>query len=600
MAVNFAVSAVFKGVDRMSKVFGKMSKNGSNAFNRMGGALERFNRKTAKFQKFAAKAAGFIGIAGGALMVKNAIGGAITKGVEFEKTMVGASVKFVDGAKRGTKAFDDLKEAALKVGATTEFTAIQAAQGLDFLAMAGFNSTQSIAALPGVVDLATAANIDLAGATDMASDSLGAFNLMSKDSEQLTKNLARVNDVMAKTTTTSNTSMTAMFETIKTAAPIATAAGASIEEFSALTGLLANAGIKGSMAGTTLKNMFLNLQAPTARQEILLERMGVQIKDATGKMLPMANILGQLNEKTSKMSDVQKNATIATLFGKRAVAGSIILMQAGQKTIEGYTKQLQNATGSTKDMAAEMRNTREGQIAVMSSAIEDLQLKLFTALGPAFDFIVEKLTIFAGKISKFTQENPTTIKVIGIMAFAIGGLAAAIIAAGAAMWLYNTAMKSVILFTKGWAAAQFILNAIMTANPIGILIMAIVGLAAAAALIYTHWEPIKEFFAGLWSGIVEIFEGAIAGIKSAFNTVGSFINKLPGMSGTFDINENINDNRKKQEIVNPQMTAARTIQESTYQSFAEVRIKDETGRAEIKQDKESKGFISMQRTAVAR
>lgn len=599
MAVTFAVSAVFKGVDRMSKVFGKMSANGSKAFNKIGGALERFNRKTAKFQKFAAKAAGFIGIAGGALMVKNAIGGAISKGVEFEKTMVGASVKFVDGAKRGTKAFENLKMAASEVGATTEFTAVQAAQGLDFLAMAGFNSTQAVAALPGVVDLATAANIDLAGATDMASDSLGAFNLMTKDSEQLTKNLARVNDVMAKTTTTANTTMESMFETIKNAAPIATAAGASIEEFAALTGLLANAGIKGTMAGTTLKNMFLNLQAPTARQEILLERMGVQIKDATGKMLPMANILGQLNEKTAKMSDVQKNATIATLFGKRAVAGSIILMQAGQKTIEGYTKQLQNATGSTKDMAAEMRNTREGQIAIMNSALEDLQLKLFTALAPAFDFVIEKVTTFAGKISKFTQENPTTTKLIGIMAFTLGGLAIAIVAVGAAMWLYNTAMKSVILFTKAWAAAQFVLNAIMTANPIGILIVAIAALAAAAGLIYMHWEPIKEFFANLWSDIGTIFDYWVTEIKGTFNTIANLINKIPGMAGTFDVNENINDNRRKQEIVNPQMTAAKTIQESTYQSFAEVRIKDETGRAEIKQDNESKGFISMQRTAAA-
>ena len=603
----------------MSNVFKTMSKNGSSAFNKMGGALERFNRKTKKMQKLGAKAAGFLGIAGGALLVKNAIGGAITKGVEFEKTMVSASVKFVDGAKRGTKAFDELKKTALEVGRTTEFTATQAAQGLDFLAMAGFNSEQALKALPGVVDLATASNVDLAAATDMASDSLGAFNLMTKDSEQLRKNLARVNDVLAKTTTTANTTMESMFETIKTAGPIATAAGASIEEFSALTGLLANAGIKGTQAGTTLKNMFINLQAPTKAQSKLLRQMRIQIKDATGQMLPMSKILGQLNEKTTKMSKVQKNATVATLFGKRAVAGSIVLMNQGEKAIEKYTDQLRSATGATKDMATEMRNTTEGRIKKMNSAIEGLQLQLFEALQPAMEVIVDKVGKMAEAIGKFVKANPKTIKLIGAIAIALGVVTTALIAATAVMWLFNAAVAMNPFVLIGAAIAgviimiatlvddwtyffDFLLSnwqtvvmgiiaAIAPFNPV------LAGLIYAASLIIENWAPIKTFFTNLWNGIVSGFWSAISAIKRGLNLVGGIINGLPGMGGTFDVSSSGGGSN---QLVNPQIAASKSISESYHKSSSELLIRDETGRAELKSDKKQKGgLISMERTAMA-
>ena len=202
---------------------------------------------------------------------------------------------FIKMALKGSEDFERMALAAKKIGAETEFSTTQAAEGFNFLAMAGFNVDQAIAALPGIVDLATAAQMDLATATDIASDALGSFNMMTDDATKLSGNLTKINDVLARTVTTSNTTISMMFETIKKAAPVGVTAGVSLETFAALTGKLAR-GMKGEVAGTTLKNIFLSLAAQTPKAANALKLLGVTTQDQKGNLRDVIDIFEDINK----------------------------------------------------------------------------------------------------------------------------------------------------------------------------------------------------------------------------------------------------------------------------------------------------------------
>ena len=244
-AVNTAFNAsgdILKKLTNMTAGVDKFGRRSSSSFNRASRSASNFKSTMAGV------------LAAGAInkslsLTQQGLTAITNQFVEYDQAIVSSSAKFKDlilGTEEGTKKLTDLKNVARELGATTEFSATQAAQGLDFLAMAGFNTTQAVAALPGVVDLATVANVDLARATDIASDSIGAFGLMTEDATQLQKNFTRVNDVFAKTMTVSNTSMEDLFETVKSGAAAFT--GALVNQWKHLIQwlrCLANAGLKG-------------------------------------------------------------------------------------------------------------------------------------------------------------------------------------------------------------------------------------------------------------------------------------------------------------------------------------------------------------------
>jgi TP901 family phage tail tape measure protein len=294
--------------------------------------------------------------------------------------------------KRGTKAFDALQEKAREVGATTEFTAAEAGKGLEFLAMAGFDANQAMAALPLTVDLATASNLDLARASDIASDALGAFNMMSKDSAELTTNLTRINDVFAATVTSANVDMENLFETMKFAGPVMTTAGQSLETFAALTGKMGAAGIKGSLAGTALKNAVLNLQAPAGKTKAMVKKLGLTIADENGNMLDMIDILEQVEQKTKDMGTAQRGAAVEALFGKRAVAGVNVLLNEGGAELKRYRAELEASGGASKKMADEMRKSLGNRLAALKSAAIELGFKFIEAFETDGKSAIETLT----------------------------------------------------------------------------------------------------------------------------------------------------------------------------------------------------------------
>ena len=611
MAGRFSVEAVFRAVDRMSAPVSKMQNRVGKATRAMERGFRRVNRSVSGINQGLRKAA-FAATAALAL-TGGAMADVINTGAQFEQSIVNAAAKFPGEIRKGTEAFKELELAARQVGKTTEFTAKQSAGALDFLAMAGFNAEQSVAALPGVVDLATAANLDLAQATDIASDSLGSFGLMTKDSAQLTKNLSRVNDVLAKTVTTANTDMEALFETIKDGGPVATAAGASIETFAALAGELANSGIKGSKAGTTLKNMFLKLAAPAGGAAKLLKKLGVETKDAEGNMLDITDILGQLGKGLDGVGTADRSAAIDLIFGKRAIAGVNVLLQSGSKRLKEYRGQLEGATGASKSMAAAMRDTVVGQLNSLKSAVEGVKISIFSLnKGPLSDAI-KRMTewvraneaMIAQNIGEFFASVLNNIDgiVLGIRRVAgvliiWGAFTMAVKAGHIALVAYNLATsifanrtKIALKALKAYQfvvtllpralvlakAAMWALNVALNANPIGLIVAGIAALIAVAALVIIAWEPVKNFFVGLWEGILNGFKKVMGFARkfSSFFGFGSQDEAEAGEPGGKTAGG------EGPQVVTPQERLSRKIEEKRETSTAEVTIRDETGKAAV-------------------
>lgn len=401
MGISFAVSVIFKSKDEQSKNFNRMGKN-----------AKKFGRQTDKAFKRASKSANKFGtitkgiLAAGA--VQKVLGGVsaglrsvTTDFLDFDNAVLSASAKFKGldiTTKEGIKTLNELKKTARIVGRDTEFNAAQAASGLDFLALAGFNAKQAMALLPGVTNLATVAQVDLATATDIASDSLGAFGLMTSDTEKLTTNFKRVQDVMAKTTATSNTNLTDLFEAVKKGAPDFTAAGQSIETFSTLIGTMANSGIKGSEAGTKLRNIAVRLAGPTKEAAEAMEQLGIRVDDGKGKFRDMLLILDDVRKGTSKLGEVQRAAALKTIFGARQTGGLNVLLKEGAEKLSSYRDMLEASAGASEKMAEIMRSSLLNRLKSLGSAATEVGFQLFSAFDKQGAGAIDRLTQFVRKI----------------------------------------------------------------------------------------------------------------------------------------------------------------------------------------------------------
>jgi TP901 family phage tail tape measure protein len=494
-----AIDQITKPIDKIQGKVSKFSKSGSQSFASVGKTLLKVTA-----------------LVGGLSFATAQLSDTIKVGKEFQQTMTNASAKFSDAVDENGKiipaVFDKLSKSARDVGGATEFAASEAGAGLDFLAMAGFTAEQAIAALPGVVDLATASSTDLATATDIASDSLGAFGLMTDDSIELTKNLARVSDVMAKTTTATNTDMVTLFETMKKGGPAFTSAGQEIETFSALAGRMAANSIKGSDAGTALRSGILRLAAPTKQVSDALNGLGIQVKGSDGNMRNMIDIVDDMSKATANMDNVQRSAALGTIFGKNAFSAWATVINEGVDNSRALEETLKNAGGASAAMAKNMRNTLEGRVKTLSSSIESLKLSLFDALIPVLTPLTEKMTEVVRVIDTWIQKNKELItgtlsRVGQTLMFIVKLLTSDVAkAVGVAVIAFMALQKLLVIITivrqfmlfikvlRAAAAAQGILNAVMAMNPIGLIIIGIAALIGIIVLLVLKWDVVKEVF----------------------------------------------------------------------------------------------------------
>lgn len=594
MAGRFSIDAVFRAVDKITAPVTRMQNRVSKMTRSMERGFRRLNKVVSKFGGLAKK--GAIAATGALALLSVAMVSTVATGAEFEQTLVSAAAKFPGEVRKGTEAFEKLSEAAKKTGATTEFSASQSAQALNFLAMAGLNVESSIAALPGVVDLATAANIDLGEATDVATDSLGAFGLATKDATQLGKNLARINDVIAKTTTTANTDVASMFETISKGAAVATAAGASLETFAALTGALANASIKGTVAGTTLKNVFTSLAKPSTEAQKVFKRLGVATQDSEGNMRDVIDVLGDIDKALGKSGTAGRLKDITTLFGKIPLAGVTTLLKTGTKQLKEYRKTLEGAGGASKKMADTMRDTVIGRFKGLMSAIEGVKIAIFDlSSGPLAD-VIDKMTAWVranqnviatnlGKwmaeiIASFSNIDKWLDKVIAnfetlvVWAKRIGVALGVFIA-------FTAILKTLVLIMTA-------VNLVMALNPIGLMVLGVAALIVGLTLLFTWLEDITAafdsmpLFIKLLLAPLRLVLAAMQGIK---DLAGGAI-KLFGFGGEEEEEGENGRSTTATSAVAPQVVtaheqAARSIEEQITKNISEITIRDETGRAEV-------------------
>jgi len=474
MADTYVINTVFKAHDQMaSKVNGLT--NRMDLFGRR--SENSFKRASAGALKFKTILGGVLGanlITAGMARLRQGVAGLTSEFLDFDHAITSAASKFKFD--RGTRQFNELAKASREVAAITPYSAAESAQALDYLAMAGFTAQQSMSSLKGVTDLAVAGNMDLAQASDIASDALGALNLMSTDSVQLAKNLDRVNDVMAQVAVTANTDIPMLWEALKPVASTAEGLGGTIEQLGAMFGTLASSGVKAEVAGTALRNMYLRLTSGTSEVEKVLKKYNVSIQDSKGKMRPMIDILDDVRKKTEKLDDKTRQAAYSHLFGARAVNSASILMKAGRDTVLEYQKRLEGASGAAADLARRMGESVPNKLKIMRSRLIEIGFQMIDMFADkipgALDSMQEALdNINPAEVVSDLKEmwdiidkNKRLIEAIGI-----------------AIISYNVAVK-------GATAVQWAFNAAMTANPVGLLIASITTLTAVTVIWAKNWD----------------------------------------------------------------------------------------------------------------
>lgn len=381
---KFSIEAVFAAIDKISAPIGKIRTKlgslGKGARSALTGASKAVDQGMAGIGKFsnAIGVGAAVSVAGLGLALRDTI----QEGANFERTMVFAAAQFPGMIKQGTKEFDALALAAKTVGDQTEFSAQDAAEGLTLLATAGLSAEQAIAALPKVVNFATASKVEFAKASDIANDAMGAFGLKSKDAATNAANMSRVMDVLTRAAADSTTNVEELFEAVATGGPIAKTAGTGLETFIGFTEVLAGTGIKGAEAGTAIRNMFLELGAPSTAAAKGMGKLGVKVAKTKEGAIDMTATIGRFAKATEKMTKAQKIQALGSVFGARTVGPFISLMEAGTGTIEEFEKALQNASGTTEGMAKELSADTLGALRQFDSLISGIKLDVFEAIRP--------------------------------------------------------------------------------------------------------------------------------------------------------------------------------------------------------------------------
>lgn len=446
----------------------------------------------------------------------------IKLGMEFDKTM--ARVGAVSNA--SAEDLGRLRDKARELGASTVFSASQAAEGMTYLAMAGFKTDDMLKAMPGMLNLASAGQVDLANASDIAASMLNGFGLEASQ-------INRVADTMVNTFANSSTDLQGLGETMKYVAPVAASMGVDLETVAAMAGKLGDNAIRGSQAGTAMRAVFTRLVAPATEGQKALYALGVSVKDAQGKVRAMPDVLKDIGSALQKLPQAAQAAIKKDIFGQEAMSAAGILMNnAVDGTLQHFIDKVKES-GSAERVAIQQTNNLDGELASLNSAYEETQLILSEAVTPAIRKCTVFLTQGISAVGSFAKNHETLLKVLVAVGASIGGVIAMMatfnmiwggagyiimsaVAGALKLWKVLMLLKNAILIVK---SAMIIFNAVMFANPIGLVIAAIAALIAIGVLLYKNWDLIKEKAAALWSWFSEKCPWLANLFSSAFNNI---------------------------------------------------------------------------------
>lgn len=454
------------------------------------------------FTVFKGAVAGFI--ANAATKAVDALKEIVTQTIEvgktFDKSM--SNVAALSGA--SAKDMEMLRNTAKEFGSTTQFSASQAADALGYMALAGWDAKTSASALGGVLDLAAASNMDLAKASDMVTDYMSAFNMEAKDS-------AYFADVLAYAQANANTNVEQLGEAFKNSAANMNAAGQDVETTTSLLAMMANQGLKGSEAGTALTAVMRDMTAKMKDGAIQIGDTAVSVMDANGNYRDMTDILKDVENATDGLGDAEKAAALSSTFTSDSIKGLNLILNAGVDNAAEFEEELRKSGGTAKETAKVMNDNLGGDLTALGSQIEGLQISLYEKFEPALRKGVSALSALGSAVGWVIDHSAE--------------LSAVLAAIGAALLVYNArtiaakvATVASTTATKAAAAAQWLFNAAMSANPIGIVIAAIAGLVAAFVVLWNKSEGFRNFWIGLWDAVKRIASSAWTAITGFFSS----------------------------------------------------------------------------------
>lgn len=388
---------------------------------------------------------------------------AINAGKSFEAGM--SEVQAISGASR--KDLEALTNKAKEMGATTKFSATQASEGLKYMAMAGWNSQQMIDGLPGVMNLAAASGEDLGTVSDIVTDALTAMGLKASDS-------AHFADVLATAASSSNTNVAMMGETFKYAAPVAGALGYNIEDLAQAIGLMGNAGIKSSQAGTSLRSILTRLAKPPKDCANAMEDYGISIKNSDGSMKSLMEVMENMRDSLQGLPKDEQSAAAAALGGQEAMSGLLAIINASESDFDNLSKAIDNASGAAQDQADIMNDNLQGALYELGSAAESAGIELYDNIkNPAKKAVRAAATEIRslsttikdnGIEAIIPEETITTVKNLGNTAKSIGATGLRALGGGAKLISENMQVAlplatSFLVVMKGYTVVKTIATA---------------------------------------------------------------------------------------------------------------------------------------------
>lgn len=529
MAVNMGTAIAYLELDTS-----KFSKGFVSAYN----DLKVFGDKSATAEQKLNGLSSAFKTTGG-LLSKNVtlpivgVGAAAVKtATDFEAGM--SEVKAISGA-TGSE-FDALRDKAIEMGAKTKFFASDSADAFKYMAMAGWDASQMMDGIAGIMDLAAASGEDLATTSDIVTDALTAFGLQASDS-------AHFADVLAQASSKSNTNVGLMGETFKYVAPVAGALGYSIEDTAVAIGLMANSGIKGSQAGTALRSIITRLAKPVGEAKDAVEELGISITNADGTMKPLSQTMVELREKFAGLTEEQKAQYAAMLAEQEGMSGLLAIVNASDEDFQKLTDEINNANGAAEDMASVMMDNTAGAVEQLKGALESAGILIGEKLTPYIRQLAEWITGLVEKFNSLSEEEQDQIVKFGLILAAIGPvllvLAKVISVVSTvvkAFKLFGTTMTtiktSIDLVKAGYAglATQMggipkLIAGISTGfggmlAPIAAVIAVVAVLVGAFVTLWKTNEEFRDNMVGIWNSIKESINNFFDGVVERINALG--------------------------------------------------------------------------------